>query len=114
MLVTTRFNGATAVISPCGEIDFGALPTLLATARMLPPSVTQVIWDMRKTLFMDAAGLRLLAHQRLACRGAGQTLTVTGLARQPLRMLRLARELFPADRWGDFLHEGRQETAAWQ
>lgn len=103
MLVTTTNDGITAVISPHGEIDFDTLPALLAAARKVPASVTQVTWDLRAARFMDVAGLHLLIHQRLACLNTDRTLTVTGLHRQPLYLLQLARDLFPDGRWNDFL-----------
>ncbi|BDM74460.1 hypothetical protein HEK616_79470 (plasmid) [Streptomyces nigrescens] len=111
MLISTTHDGATAVISPVGEIDFVALPELLAAAQELPRSVSQVTWDLREALFMDVAGLHLLVHQRLACLDTDRTLTVTGLHQQPLRLLRLAQELFPAEDWGDFV-AGHLPTAA--
>ncbi|MFM9812858.1 STAS domain-containing protein [Streptomyces scabiei] len=112
MLITTTIDDGAAVISPRGEIDFDALPGLLAAARELPQSVTQVTWDLRQALFMDIAGLHLLIYQRLACLDADRTLTVTGLSQQPLRLLRLAQQLFPAGDWGDFLPGGLSATAA--
>ncbi|MFD7015339.1 STAS domain-containing protein [Streptomyces sp. NPDC059928] len=112
MLITAENDGFTAIISPHGEIDFDALPSLLAAARELPQSVTQVTWDLRDAVFMDIAGLHLLIHQRLDCLDTERMLTVTGLDRQPLRLLRLAQELFPAGKWGDFLPGGLLATAA--
>ncbi|MFD6967417.1 STAS domain-containing protein [Streptomyces sp. NPDC059949] len=103
MRVTTTNDGLTAVITPYGEIDFDVLPRLVSAAGELPLSVTQVTWDLREALFMDVAGLHLLIHQRLACTDAGRTLTVTGLRQQPLRLLQLAAELFPAGEWADLL-----------
>ncbi|MBY8878252.1 STAS domain-containing protein [Streptomyces sp. PLK6-54] len=113
MLITTKSTGTTAAITPHGEISFDALPTLLTAYEALPPSVRQVEWDLRDAVFMDVAGLHLLVHQRLACQNAGRTLTVTGLRHQPLRLLLLARTLFPADCWNDFLPpDHRPATAA--
>ncbi|MEE4543648.1 STAS domain-containing protein [Streptomyces sp. V4-01] len=103
MVITTTNDGVTAVISPRGEIDFEALPDLLAAARDLPQSVTQVTWDFQGAAFMDVAGLHLLVQQRLDCIVTKRTLAVTGLRQQPLRLLRLAEELFPAGRWADLL-----------
>ncbi|MFE6130970.1 STAS domain-containing protein [Streptomyces sp. NPDC056437] len=106
MLITTTNDGVTAVISPRGEIDFDALPSLLTAARELPHSISQITWDLRQAQFMDVAGLHLLVHQRLACLETRRTLTVTGLNHQPLRLLRLAQELFPTGDWDGFLEEG--------
>ncbi|MFE2538074.1 lipid asymmetry maintenance protein MlaB [Streptomyces sp. NPDC059371] len=103
MRVTTTSDGVTAVITPYGEIDFHVLPRLLTASQDLPPSVTQVTWDLRGARFMDVAGLHLLIHQRMTCADTGRTLNVTGLRQQPLRLLQLAAELFPAGEWGGFL-----------
>lgn len=103
MRVTTTSDGVTAVITPRGVIDFDVLPQLLAAGRELAPFVTQVTWDLQQALFMDVAGLHLLIHQRLACSDTGRTLIVTGLRQQPLHLLQLAHELFPAEQWGSFL-----------
>ncbi|MFC8124857.1 STAS domain-containing protein [Streptomyces sp. NPDC057302] len=112
MFITTSNDGVEAVISPWGEIDFAAVPALLAAVRDLPLSVTRVTWDLRKILFMDSAGLHLFDDHRSACLGTGRTLTVTGLRPQPLELLRLAHELSPEHRWSDFLPEGSPTAAA--
>ncbi|MER6440169.1 STAS domain-containing protein [Streptomyces sp. NPDC001185] len=91
---------------PRGEIDFDTLTVLLARTEELPASVTGVNWDLRHGQFVDVAGLHLLADQRQACQDAGRILSVVGVERQPRRLLQLARELFPAGRWGDFLPGG--------
>jgi anti-anti-sigma factor len=111
MYVTTAHEGSAAVIRPCGEIDVDTLPGLLVAARELPRSVTEVTWDMTGARFMDVAGLRLLVQERTACLDAGRKLLVTGLRPQPLRLLRIAQEVFPAGEWGDFL-EGERAAAA--
>ncbi|MFD4540150.1 STAS domain-containing protein [Streptomyces bauhiniae] len=103
MRITTQNDGVTAVIRPRGEIDFETLPELLTATRRLPPNLSQLIWNLQEAPFMDAAGLHLLIHQRLECLVMGRKLTVTGLQQQPVRMLNLARELFPAGDWDDFL-----------
>jgi anti-anti-sigma regulatory factor len=106
MLISTTTEGPAAVVTPCGEITFDALPLLLAAHRTLPPAIDEVIWDLRQAPFMDITGLHLLVDQRIASRKAGRRLTITGLQDQPLRLVRLAQELFPEDHWTDFLpHE---------
>ncbi|MFI5474491.1 hypothetical protein ACIA6D_30160 [Streptomyces cacaoi] len=95
MHITTMIGGTAARITPHGAIDHDALPALRAAAAALPPDVTQVTWDLHDTHFMDVAGLHLLTDQRLQDGPPRQT-AVTGLAPQPLRLLRLAAELFPA------------------
>ncbi|MEE4543977.1 STAS domain-containing protein [Streptomyces sp. V4-01] len=103
MRITTQNDGVTVVIRPRGEIDFAVLPELLTAAHQLPPGVTHVIWNMQEARFMDVAALHLLVQQQLECVATGRTLAVTGLHYQPQRLLELAKELFPAWDWDDFL-----------
>ncbi|MGV9231103.1 STAS domain-containing protein [Streptomyces nigra] len=112
MLITTTDHGATAVITPRGNIDHEVLPALVTAASSgLPPTVTHLTWNFEHSGFIDVAGLHLLDQQRQACRIAHRTLTVTGLSRQPLRILQLADELFPAKHWRDFLPSSQPLTA---
>ncbi|MFI7388493.1 STAS domain-containing protein [Streptomyces sp. NPDC049813] len=103
MLITTAIDGDTAVITPRGEIDFAALPGLLAAPRRLPRTVARVVSDLHQVTFMDIAGLHLLAGQRDDCRRSRRTLTVTGLGRQAEHLLLLAQRLFPAFDFGALL-----------
>ncbi|AWE48285.1 MULTISPECIES: STAS domain-containing protein [Streptomyces] len=113
MLITTTDHGATAVITPSGNVDHDALPALLTAASSeLPLTVTHLTWDFEHSGYIDVAGLHLLDQQRQACRTARRTLTVTGLGPQPLHMLQLADELFPAMHWDDFLPSSQPLTAA--
>jgi anti-anti-sigma regulatory factor len=112
MLITITVDGATAVISPIGDIDFGTLPDLTASGRFLPESVTRMTWDMSEATFVDVAGLHLLVHERRDSLRAGRTLTVTGLGYQPTRLLQVAHELFPAEHWDGFLPGGALSSAA--
>ncbi|WP_225804769.1 hypothetical protein [Streptomyces sp. NK15101] len=95
MNVTTTITGTTARITPHGEIDFGTLPLLHAAVDRLPSHVTDLLWDLEHTSFTDLTGLRLLfgpapqssPHRRTAA---------TRLHDQPLHLLLLAADLFPA------------------
>ncbi|KAA6211029.1 hypothetical protein [Streptomyces filamentosus] len=95
MNVITTITGTTARVTPYGEIDFDALPSLHAAVDRLPPLVTLLLWDLGYTPFTDVAGLRLVfghapessPHRRTA---------VTRLHDQPLHLLLLAADLFPA------------------
>ncbi|WP_328320726.1 STAS domain-containing protein [Streptomyces sp. NBC_00388] len=95
MHITTEIDGTTALITPHGEIDYDSLAALRATAAGLPQAVTDVTWDLHDARFMDVAGLHLLGDRRRQDRSPRRT-AVTGLAPQPLRLLHLAAELFPA------------------
>lgn len=94
MNITTTIDGTTARITPYGDIDFDTLPPLRAAAEALPTNVTDLIWDMNHTAFMDTAGLHLLFTPRLPD-GPNRHTTATGLRRQPLRLLLLAANLDP-------------------
>ncbi|AYN42544.1 STAS domain-containing protein [Streptomyces dangxiongensis] len=95
MRITTRIDGTAARITVHGEIDHSTLPTLRATAAGLPPSVTELVWDLHDARFMDVAGLHLLFEQP-SQEGPPRKTTVTNLAPQPLRLLVLAAEVNPA------------------
>ncbi|MER5884902.1 STAS domain-containing protein [Streptomyces sp. NPDC001941] len=112
MFITSKVDGTTAVLTARGEIDFDALPELVNASAALPPSVTEVTWELREAPFMDIAGLHLLIHQRLACEQAGRKLTVTGLHRQPLHLLEMAQNLFPDGRWNEFLPDSAAASEA--
>ncbi|MFI9155458.1 STAS domain-containing protein [Streptomyces sp. NPDC053367] len=93
-MITTTIVGTSARITLYGDLDFDTLAPLRAAADTLPAEVTDLQWDLRHTSFMDVAGLHLFApalpdasHRRT---------TVTGLGRQPLRLLLLAADTHPA------------------
>ncbi|MFD7691594.1 hypothetical protein [Streptomyces sp. NPDC059781] len=95
MNITTVIDGTSARITPYGDIDFDALPPLRAAADALPAHVTDLMWDLNHTAFMDTAGLHLLFTPRPSDVPDRRT-TATGLRRQPLRLLLLAADLHPA------------------
>ncbi|MGW7662934.1 hypothetical protein [Streptomyces sp. NPDC054756] len=67
MLITTTDHGATAVITPSGNVDHNALPALLTAASSeLPLTVTHLTWDFEHSGYIDVAGLHLLDQQRQA------------------------------------------------
>lgn len=94
MHFTTRIDGSTARITVHGDIDYDTLPILRAAAAALPPSVTELVWDLEHARFMDVAGLHLLFEQQAPEYPPRRT-TVTNLAPQPLRLLLLAAEVKP-------------------
>ncbi|MEU9925182.1 hypothetical protein AB0H51_28505 [Streptomyces griseoluteus] len=95
MNITTAIDGTSARITARGDIDFGTLPPLRAAADALPARVTDLLWDLHHTAFMDVAGLHLL-FDRTPVDGPDRRTTVTGLRQQPLRLLLLATDLHPA------------------
>lgn len=94
MNITTIIDGTSARITPYGDIDFDTLPPLRAAADALPSRVTDLMWDLNHTAFMDTAGLHLLFIPRPPD-GPNRRTTATGLRRQPLRLLLLAADLHP-------------------
>ncbi|MFG3157037.1 STAS domain-containing protein [Streptomyces sp. NPDC048219] len=95
MNTTTTIDGTSARITPYGDIDYDTLPPLRAAADALPPQVTDLLWDLTHTAFMDVAGLHLLFTPTPPGNGPHLRTTVTGLRPQPLRLLRLAVDLNP-------------------
>ncbi|MER6470943.1 STAS domain-containing protein [Streptomyces collinus] len=95
MNTLTTLNGATATITVRGDIDFDTLPPLRVAADALPAHVTDLLWDLTHTSFMDIAGLHLLFAPAPPDR-PGRRITVIGLRPQPMRLLRLAAETNPA------------------
>jgi anti-anti-sigma regulatory factor len=94
MDITITIDGASARITPRGDIDFDTLAPLRAAVDSLPAHVTDLLWDLRHTPFMGVAGLHLLFTP--ATRGRPErTTTVTGLLPQPLRLLLLATDTCP-------------------
>ncbi|MEV6263964.1 STAS domain-containing protein [Streptomyces sp. NPDC051784] len=94
MNVTTMIDATTARIIPHGEIDHTALPKLRAVIEALPHDVTELVWDLHDTPFLDSAGLHLLTDPPPT--GTPQRRTqVTALQTQPLQFLRTAETLFP-------------------
>ncbi|MFF9607708.1 hypothetical protein ACF1GY_36530 [Streptomyces sp. NPDC014684] len=103
MNIITIIDGTTARITVSGDIDFQSLPPLRTAADALPVHVTDLLWDLNHTFFMDVAGPHILSALALAPPDRpDRRTTVTGLRPQPLRLLLLAAETnsatFPFDR----------------
>ncbi|MFE9773479.1 STAS domain-containing protein [Streptomyces sp. NPDC005931] len=94
MNIITTIDGPSACITVRGDIDHDTLPQLRAAADVLPAHVTDLLWDLNHTPFMDVAGLHLFFAPAPVNR-AGRRTTVTGVHRQPLRLLLLAADLHP-------------------
>ncbi|MFF4397204.1 STAS domain-containing protein [Streptomyces sp. NPDC001480] len=95
MNITTAIDGTSARITLRGDVDFDTLPPLRSAADALPAHVTDLLWDLHHTPFMDVAGLHLL-FDHTPVDGPARRTTVTGLRQQPLRLLLLAADLHPA------------------
>ncbi|MET9141992.1 STAS domain-containing protein [Streptomyces parvulus] len=94
MNITTTIDGSRARISLDGEIDYHTLPLLRAATADLPTPVTELLWDLEATTFMDVAGLHLLFDPTPPGSSPRRT-KVTGLGPQPLRLLTVAADLNP-------------------
>ncbi|TXS05020.1 anti-sigma factor antagonist [Streptomyces sp. col6] len=111
MDVTTMIDATTARIIPHGDIDHTAMPKLRAVIDALPRDVTELVWDLNDTPFLDSAGLHLLTDPSPA--GTPQRRTrVTGLGPQPQELFRTAEELFPYLELSSLLPNGRPQAAA--
>ncbi|MEU5656846.1 STAS domain-containing protein [Streptomyces sp. NPDC047737] len=110
MHVTAMIDATTARIIPHGEIDHDTLPKLRAVLAALPQDVTEVIWDLQDTPFIDTAGLHLLIDPQPVNRP--RRTTVTAMPSQPLELLRTAAEVFPTFGFGELLPEARTQDAA--
>ncbi|MFF7342068.1 STAS domain-containing protein [Streptomyces sp. NPDC008163] len=111
MNVTTMIDATTARIIPHGDIDHTALPKLRAVIDALPRDVTELVWDLNDTPFLDSAGLHLLTDPTPA--GTPQRHTrVTGLGPQQWELFRTAEELFPHLGLSSLLQDGRLQAAA--
>ncbi|MFJ4126506.1 STAS domain-containing protein [[Kitasatospora] papulosa] len=110
MHVTTMIDATTAMIIPDGDLDHTALPKLHAVLAALPQDVTEVVWDLQNTPFMDTAGLHLLVDPQPAA-GPRRT-TVTGIRPQPLALLHTAAEVFPTLGFTELLADAQPSQAA--
>ncbi|MBM9623876.1 STAS domain-containing protein [Streptomyces zhihengii] len=91
MNITTEIHGNAATLTPRGDIDYQHLDLLRATLHQLPPTVTDVAWDLRDTPFVDVAALHLLSTPSDPQRAT----SLTNLQPQHRRLLDIACELFP-------------------
>lgn len=85
------------VLSPVGELDHAALPTLADVLTRLPKGTERVVADMAGVSFMDTAGLLFIARLRRHGRRAGATTAFVHWGSQPLRVLELADVSLDAD-----------------
>lgn len=99
----TTVSGNAAVLTVHEDIDLTTRPRIEEAAHSLPRAVNDVTLALTDATFMDVSGLRLLRGLRdRAASGHGE-FAVTGLGLQPIRLLRLAAEIAPEERWEDFL-----------
>ena len=100
-LETSRIGGHDVVVVK-GEIDMATAPTLDKTLSKF--SKKEVFLDLRKTEFMDSAGLKVLITQRSRLEESGGVLRLVvgeGPGHAAPRACRCARSLFdpPDDRF---------------
>lgn len=96
-------GGHSATLTVVDDIDHGARPGIERAACALPRSVDRLTLDLERVAFVDSALLHLLTSLDRACAVRGGLLRVVGLRPQPRRLLALAADLRPADRWERYL-----------
>ncbi|MFJ8657235.1 hypothetical protein ACIRNU_33435 [Streptomyces rochei] len=89
--ITNIGDGTRARIVPHGEIDYDTLLALRAATAALA-HVTDLLWDIRETTFMDVVGLHLLFDPSEPAASV-RTTRVTGLGSQPTGLLTLVSGL---------------------
>lgn len=98
-LLLQVFTARTGVIHVKGELDFATHDQLVsvATAGHHPSMVI----DLSGCTFMDCSGYRALVASTLVIEGEGRSLTITGQAGQPARLLDVIAEAgVDLTRWG--------------
>ncbi|MBP0457881.1 STAS domain-containing protein [Streptomyces montanisoli] len=89
MTFTSARHARAVVLSPHGDLDFGALPLLCRALAEMPAGTRDVTLDMRDVPFMDVAGVHLMEELRLFGLRRRASVETVGWQRQPLRVLRL-------------------------
>jgi anti-sigma B factor antagonist len=70
-------HGACGVIEPYGELDLAGVPMLESAVRDLELSTTRdVVLDLRRLGFIDAAGLEAVLDLYAECQDEGARLTI--------------------------------------
>ncbi|MBM9624392.1 STAS domain-containing protein [Streptomyces zhihengii] len=108
MNITTEIRGASATLTPYGDIDFLHLDLLRATLHQLPPTVTDVSWDLRDAPFVDVAALHLLSTPT----GPQRVMRLANLHPQARRLLTIACDLFPDAGFDRYLNTPGAHQAA--
>lgn len=103
MLTSTIVVEDAAIVTPHGDIDFEALPSLRAAAHVLPAEVRKVTWDLSHVSFADTAVLHLLDEQCLAAHHHARRVFVRGLRPQPSRLFQVAATTLPDCNWAEIL-----------
>jgi anti-anti-sigma factor len=106
--ISTTSSGPTWRLAPRGEVDLDAWPALTRALAERPTAARRMEVDMTGVDFMDITGLRLVVHARGLAQRHDLPLRFTGWRSQPLRLLRLAADTFPA---GGFAAAGQPVTA---
>jgi anti-sigma B factor antagonist len=83
-------DGALVTVSPAGEIDSVTAPALRrALLSVLRPPCARVIVDMDEVIFLNSAGLTVLAEAHHLAQGDGIALGLRGGGRAVLRVLQI-------------------------
>lgn len=82
-----RIEGAKLLLTPSGDMDFAALPTLTAARALIGPYTSAVHVELGGVPFMDSSGVNFLTSLQDDCERRGITLEIAGLRSQPRQLL---------------------------
>ncbi|MFI1720724.1 STAS domain-containing protein [Streptomyces sp. NPDC020489] len=102
-LISLSPGGQAAKLTVDRDIDDRVRPAIESAATRLPSSVRRVTLDLARVGFVDSALLHLVLTIDQALTPRGGLLRIVGLHPQPRRLLSLAAELSPHDRWDRYL-----------
>ena len=85
-------RGACAVIEMNGELDIAGVPVFESAVRDLElPTVRDAVLDLRRLVFIDAAGLQAVLDLYAECLGADTALTIIPGPQSVHRLFELTR-----------------------
>jgi anti-sigma B factor antagonist len=88
---TEQLEGGTPVVSVIGEVDLATVPALERTLRRAAMLGTrEVIVDLTRCDFLDAAGLGVLSETRSELVGSGRALAIVLSQPMVLKMIEIA------------------------
>ncbi|WP_055489088.1 STAS domain-containing protein [Streptomyces sp. TP-A0356] len=103
LTVITQQYAESTVITVAGAVDLKTCPALVRATLVIPLGGKTLQLDLSRVSFMDSSGLNLLLQLRRRLLAEGGRLVVTGLQKQPARLLHLTEtyELLIPDTAGD-------------
>jgi anti-sigma B factor antagonist len=90
-ILTTDRAGANAIVRVVGELDAHSAPTVDAeVARLLADGVSDLVFDLSETEFIDSFGLRALLAAEGAAAGLGARFALDAPSKSVQRLLDIA------------------------